>query len=138
MKPRRQDQFKITATIDGEDAGPFTEMKGGESEADSSKIREGGGEDEIPLGGPKSVSDITLTHTYRPDRDSLLLTRWHGRTGLAAVVIKKQPLDDDLNAFGQPRVYTGILQKTGDPETNANANDTATFDLEISAASRVA
>ena len=138
MKPRSQQQFRITATIDGADAGAFMTMSGGESEADISKIREAGGEDEIPLTAPKSVSDITLGRAYRPDRDGPLTLTWHERTGVAEVVVKKQPLDDDKNPFGQPRVFTGTLQKCGEPETDANSNDPATFDLEVSTASRIA
>jgi hypothetical protein len=119
----RQDQWQNTLTIDGVPWGVWDTLQGGDVEADEVKYRPGGMANQVSLGGPSHVNNLTLARLLdKPDwpRMKVLMSR---RVGRARTSVSRQPMDVDGNPFGQPLVYTGLLQhvQPGDTDSNASA-----------------
>lgn len=134
----REDQFVIHLSIGGRDCGTWDRLSGGDTDSDDTKYRPGGTPDQISLGGPKTVSNVTLSRLFQRGRDTSLLPFLQAQVGRGACVVSKQPVDDDYNAFGQPLVYTGKLKQCSPPDSNSESNDAAMLALEISSATAVA
>lgn len=131
LKRLRKDQAHVTVKIDGRELGTFDTFSGGETTGSNTKYRPGGMGQEEALGGPPSVGDITLTRSYRRDRDSDLYKWLNARVGAAACVVKKHPLDADKNPFGSADVYTGLLTGATPPEHDSTSADAAMLAIVI-------
>lgn len=133
----RQDQYRVTVVIDGEDTGVWDKVSGFMTDSEDSKYRPGGMAPEIPLGGKVSVENGTLERIYDLNRDHQRVKRWLSKVGKAPVVVNKQPLDVDGNVFGQPLVYQGILKSCQPPEVDSESSDAAMLQIEVSTAAIV-
>jgi hypothetical protein len=138
MTVARSDQYQISLFVDGTACGVFDDADGGGVDSSELKYRPGGMGDQVSLGGPQMVDNITLTRGFDRARDQALLAWMISRCGKGSATVVKQPLDVDKNAFGDPIVYTGKLKKYNPAKVQADANTVDTYDFEISTNSTVA
>lgn len=127
----RQDQYATTATIDGEDFGVFDKFDGGEVDTDELSYKPGAMAPKISLGGIPTVGQVTISRLYVLERDHLKVHSLIAKVGKADVVVKKQPLDVDKNAFGRPLVYTGKLKRVQPPPADSESTDAALIEIEV-------
>lgn len=132
MPGSRQDNFRVSLRVEGDDFGVFDSFSGGETDSDDPKHRAGGMGPEEALGGPPSVGNITIARNYRRDRgDAGVVRRLRNNIGRGRAVVRKQSLDPDGNPFGEPDVYRGILKRITPPEHDSNSADPALLEVEV-------
>lgn len=91
----------------------------------------------MSLGGAVNVGNVTIGTLYDLGRWQPLIHWIIGRVGKGTLTVKKQPLDVDGNAFGDPLTYTGKLKQANPPEADANGTDAAILELEMTPAGTV-
>src|SRR5215831_20210442 len=119
----RKDQWDTTVTIDGTQYGTWDVSTGGDVDTTELQYRPGGMGAQISLGGVVTVNALTVGRLYVLERDHVNVHDLLGRVGRGQVVVKKQPLDIDGNAFGRPLTYNGILKRVTPPEVDSNTAD---------------
>jgi hypothetical protein len=134
----RKDQYAVGVTIDGTYTGIWDKMTGGEIDSDETKYKPGGMTQEISLGGSVNTGNITVSRLFDLARDLPVIKTWMHRVGKALVVVSKQSLDVDGNAFGDPMVYQGKLKMVTPPEVDSEVSDAALVEIEVSTAGSVA
>lgn len=133
---QRQDLWLITVTIDGVPVpGNFDKRDGGEADTSETKYRPGGSPDEVSLGGPRNIGNVTIGRLFVRERDLSLCKRYVNRVGKASVVVSQTALDEDNVASGEPFIWTGKLKRCTLPTADANSQGASMFELEISTSS---
>jgi len=127
----RQDEYDVRVTVDGINLGTFDTLTGGEIDSEELKYKPGAMAPEVSLGGTTTTGQVTVTRNYRLVRDHDRVHWLLGRVGRGNVVINKQPLDHDGNAYGRPLVYRGILKRVLPPEHDSNTADAAMIEIEV-------
>lgn len=134
----REDQYRVTVSVDGVDLGTWDKFTGGEIDSEESKYKPGGMAPEVSLGGSITVTNFTVSRLYELSRDHPKVPLLKSKVGKGTVTATKQPLDVDRNAFGAPIVYTGILKQLTLPDHDSTSSDPGMIELEISSAGTVA
>jgi len=119
----REDQYSVTVAVNGEDFGVWDKFSGGEVDSDELKYKPGGMAPHVSLGGSQTVNNLTVSRLYDLSRDHQQVHKLLGLAGKATVVVTKQPLDVDGNAFGRPIVYSGKLKQVTPPDHDSESND---------------
>jgi hypothetical protein len=132
MAPVRTDQFALTVFVDGRALGVFDKLTGGEADSEETKYRPGAMAAQLSLGGSTSVSNITVSRAFDPERDGPLLPFLLASRGLKQAVASLQPLDQDRKPYGRPIVRQGKLKTVKSPEHDSEGNAAAMLELEIS------
>lgn len=127
----RKDQYDTRVSVDGRNLGTFDTMTGGEVDSDELKYKPGGMAPLVSLGGSITIGQVVVSRLYRLQRDHLLVHWLLSRIGKGKVVVNKQPLDPDGNAFGKPLVYRGILKRCLPPEVDSTSTDPALIEIEV-------
>jgi hypothetical protein len=138
MTGSRVDQYDVTVTVDGQLLGTFGKMTGGEIDSDETTVKPGAMAPRVSLGGSVNVGNVTVSTLYDLQTIHGIIHWLASRCGKAAMVVKKQPLDADGNAFGKALTYTGMLKQVNPPEVDAESSDAAWLELEMTAAGTVA
>lgn len=125
-----QAKSKVTVSVDGVFLGAFITKEGGGKDSEDLRIRPGGGEDEVSLGTSSTFSNITVTKLYDGFMKSKRLWLFD-RAGSGRMDVVDQPLDEDDNAFGPPDTYTGGFKRFTPPPRDANGNEAAMCELEM-------
>lgn len=134
----REDQYAVTLTLDGEDMGVWDKMSGGAGESEETKFRPGAMGKQKSLGGPTSVSNISLSRLYEFARDHTAIPTLMAKRGKGRCVVTKQPLDIDGAAWGDPLVYTGKLLTVTPPDHDSESSDAGMLEIEISTDGEIA
>ena len=130
----REDQYNVSATLNGVDLGTFDKMTGGDVDSDETKYKQGGMVPEISLGGSKTVTNITLSRLYDFDGDHQIRAALVAGVGSGTMIITKQPLDVDGNIYSSPIVYEGTLKQLTFPDHDSNSSSAGMIEMEISSA----
>jgi len=133
----RKDMYDTRVSVDGKNLGTFDVLSGGETDTDELTYKPGGMAPAVSLGGQTTVGAVVVSRLYQLDRDHLVIHWLLSRVGLGDVVINKQPLDVDGNAFGKPLVYRGKLKRVTPPEVDSTSTDAATIEMEVTPAGAV-
>lgn len=138
---QRQDLYRVQVILTGTDGKKckfvFDKMTGGKSSAKVTKYRAANGtENEQLLGGPKTVSDITVTAllTYAMYE---WITWMHEQDGKAQMNVNKQPLDTDGNPYGKALTYVGMLSGVDAPDTDSESETAAMLALTCVSATTI-
>lgn len=132
--------FRVTLSGFGIDIpGAFATFSGGNPSADVTRFREGGSPVEEVVGGPPTRDDVTIGRPYRRDRDEPVM-RWADRSvGKARGSVAIQPVDEDYNPYGRPRVYSDcLLIGASWPDVDSNSGDTANVELSFAVSGEIA
>jgi len=128
----RKDQYDTTVSVDGVNLGTWDSLTGGGVDSDELKYKPGAMAPAVSLGGSVTVDQVVVGRLYRLQRDHLRVHWLINRVGKANMVVKKQPLDPDGNAFGKPITYRGVLKRCTPPEVDSTSTDPALLELELS------
>lgn len=135
----RTDQWSNTVSVDGTPLGVWDTLAGGEIDSEETTYRPGGMGARISLGGSTMTGELTLGRLLVLGRDWDTLRRLAGsRVGKASVVVSRQPLDVDGNAWGRPMVYRGRLKTVTPPDTDSNGSDPALWQIVVTPEGNVA
>lgn len=127
---KREDTYRVTVNVEGRDLGIWDKMEGGEVDSEETTYRPGGLQEQVTLGGAKSVGNVTVSRLY--DEAVHELIHWlYRRAGKANMTVTKQPLDAEGNDFGRPLVYTGKLKAVTAPNVDSESSDAALVELEM-------
>lgn len=124
-------------TVDGTALGVYDKLTGGEVDSEETKYKPGGMGASVSLGGSVEVGNLTISRLYVLNRDHDNIHWLLSRAGKGQVVISRQPLDVDGNAYGRPLVYTGTLKTVTPPEVDSESSDAALIECEITPAGTV-
>lgn len=133
----RQDQYAVSMTVDGTPLGVYDKLTGGEIDSEETKYKPGGMGSAVSLGGSVEVGNLTISRLYVLNRDHDNIHWLLSRAGKGQVVVNRQPLDVDGNAYGRPLVYTGTLKTVTPPEVDSESSDAALLECEITPAGTV-
>lgn len=125
-------------SLDGTNTGVWDKLTGGEVDSEETKYRPGGMGPHVSLGGSVEVGNLTISRLYILNRDHDNIHWMISRAGKGKVVVNRQPLDADGNAYGRPLVYTGTLKTVTPPEVDSESSDAALLECEITPAGTVA
>lgn len=110
--------------------GYMTTKTGGDTEAETSKARDGGSLKTETFAAPAETGDVVVTKMYRPRIHARILKDWNARVGRHRTTIKIWDTDPDLGPIGDPVVYAdALLKKVVRPEFDANGGDPSYFEL---------
>lgn len=127
----RADTWDVRVTIGDRNLGTWDQQEGGDVDSEEFTYKPGGMADPESLGGSKTVENVTLRRLYRLNRDHIISDWLIRQAGRADVVITKQPLDTDGNAWGSPLVYRGTLKRVGFPDHDSGSSDAALVEIEV-------
>ena len=133
----RQDQYDVRVVVDDRDLGTWDKLTGGEVDSEELTFKPGAMGSRISLGGSVNLGNVTVSALYDLTRIHAVVHWLIGRVGKATVVITKQPLDVDGNAWGKPLTYRGKLKQINPPEHDSESNDAALVELEMTPAGTV-
>jgi len=128
----------VSMSVDATDLGVWDKLTGGEVDSEETKYRPGGMGAHVSLGGSVEVGNLTISRLYQLARDHDRIHWLISRAGKGSVVINRQPLDADGNAYGRPLVYTGTLKTVTPPEVDSESSDAALLECEVTPAGTVA
>jgi hypothetical protein len=128
--PSRKNNYRVYATVAGENLGLFETWSGGDGDSDDTPYTEGGG-NMVSLGGKQTRDAITIGRLMKEDRDLPIFQWLDNQRGKAQCVFTKQYVDDEENPVGTPIQRRGKLKKVTDPEADKNSSDPSTFELEL-------
>lgn len=135
---KREDLFAVAVTVvrtvNGDETaknlGTFDTFEGGETESEDTKYNRGGLQGQESLGGRRSVGNVTVARLY--DEFMQEVEPWlDAGVGSARVTVTKQPLDEEGNAWGRPRVYTGKLIGLTPPDHDSESSDASRIELVV-------
>lgn len=134
MSTMTKHQALITASVEGVgDLGTFDTMTGGETDSTDTKHHSGGMGPEEALGGPATTSNVVIARAFKRGRDGAFRKRLRHQVGIKRMRVKRQILDEDGHAFGDPEVFTGIIKRVNPvDETDSDSGDAAMFEIELS------
>lgn len=122
-----QSDSQVTVTVDGVPLGEFDTRSGGDTDSDIATRKTGQG---VKLyHGRPNHSDLTVSRDYDRERDHELLRRLTRRAGRAEMVVIEQPLDEDGNRWGWPRMWTGKLKSVNPGEYDSDSDDPRMLEL---------
>jgi hypothetical protein len=127
----REDQYDIRVSVDGTNLGTWDVFTGGDLDTTELVYKPGAMAPQISLGGIVTVNQAIVNRLYQLSRDHLQVHWLLSRVGKGAMVISKQPLDPDGNAYGKPIVYKGVLKRCTPPAVDSNSTNPAVIELEM-------
>jgi hypothetical protein len=134
----REDEYQVTATLDGSPLGVFDKLSGGALDSTETKYKPGGMAPQISLGGSQEASNVVIQRLYVLTRDRPLVATLLRRAGKGAMVVVKQSLDENGVAFGDPITYKGTLKMVTLPDHDSESNNAALMQLEVSTDAAIA
>lgn len=129
----RQNRITVSVTYKGEvrDLKVFDTWEGGNVTADNTKHRRGGMGEQVAIGGPVTIEDVTVSRDYDLLRDNPNGKWLAGAVGRARVTAQKQYLDANGDGYGKPVIITGILIGYNEPNADSDSGDVAMLELVI-------
>jgi hypothetical protein len=138
MDPRgtvgvRQNDINVTVTYKGvvKDLGTFDTWSGGNVTADNTKHRRGAMGQQVAIGGPVTIEDLTVSRDYDLTRDNPNGKWLADAVGRAQVTATKHYKDADGINFGKYTQISGVLIGYNEPGADSDSADVAMFELVI-------
>jgi hypothetical protein len=135
-------QFLVTLTVQPRSpagtppilCGIFDKEDGGDVTTTPVKHRSGGNIVEtiypsLPVVGTVSLERVYDAGEYRNDQQ--LIATLRGLVGQANATVTEQPLDANMDAFGTPRTYTGLLTGVKDGGVDSTSEQARMWSVDI-------
>lgn len=127
-----QSNYRNTVVVDGQDLGPFDTFNGGQINRSNTKHRPGGRRTEKLYKGLPRYENVTVGRTYENERDHDQVVAWLQQIAPQNAEVRRQPLDEDGNSFGDAIVYKGAIDQVQPGNVDSNSDDRVTLELQIS------
>jgi hypothetical protein len=121
----------VTLYVDGiGHLGSWQTRKGGETTVNPATFREGGMGPLRTIAALPTYTDLTLTRVYtKADVETCAdLIQQSGRVQCS---VTEQPLDEEGNAFGAPRVYRGRVTSVKPGDYDANSDVARMWEIDV-------
>lgn len=126
----RQDNVRLTVSVDGRRLGVWEDRKGGAMDSSSTVYPRGGMGPRQVLGGRQEPAPVTLTRLV--DDEARSYKKWLKATaGKGRAVVTEQELDDEQNALGDPEVWSGQVKMVSTSDRAADSAAAETIDMEV-------
>jgi hypothetical protein len=129
--PTRNDTWHVTVTVDDQSLGVFDNMSDAEADSEEAKYRPGSMDQEISLGGRRTLSNIKVDRYYDIFRDHPLSKWLFKRAGQARITVARQPMTGQGVITGDPHYFGGTLKRVKEPDVDSMGNDVAKLELEF-------
>jgi hypothetical protein len=129
----RQNNITVEVTYKGEtkSLGTFDTWEGANVTAENTKHRRGAMGEQVAIGGPVTIEDLTVSRDYDLARDNPNSHWLSTAVGKGKVVATKTYKDSDGVDFGDSIIITGILIGYNEPGADSDSADVAMFELVI-------
>lgn len=125
-----QDQYQITASLDGIPLGEFDTKSGGATGAPNiNKRRPGAMLPQKVYRSQSETTDVVIGRVLERERDWDLVRLARLRQGSGVLTVHEQPLDDLGAPWGRPVIYSGILSNVEPNDVDANGTGLREFTL---------
>lgn len=124
-----QSDFRVTVAVDGKPLGVWDTRSGGD--VDSDIARRVTGEGPKVYHGRPNPAEVTVGRDYERERDHEVARTLETRVGRAPMTVSEQPLDEDGNAWGKPKVWTGKLKSVNTGEYDSDGTDPRMIELTM-------
>lgn len=135
--PTRSDTYLINVQVEHPtngnmiNYGTWDKMTGGELSSSSTSYRPGGMQPPISLGGQKSTANVVVSRLYRLARDHDGVQQLYDGVGKSKMIVTKQPLDLEGNAYGRPLVWQGVLDQVKTPDADSESAAAGLIELTM-------
>jgi hypothetical protein len=126
-----QSQSLVTLVVNGKPIGVFQTRSGGETTAEISKYRPGGGAAQKARRGQREHGDVTVSREWERERDLIIERDLRLLCGRAKASVTDQPLDEDGVVFGKPVTYTGVLMSVNGGDSDSDSDDGKTLEVGL-------
>lgn len=127
----KQFDAEVTCVIDGEEFGPWDTWDPPEASGNTARYRAGGQRNAVRTRGLPEFGTGSLTKALVGDDELGQFKRLHRRVGVARMEVTEQPLDPNGDPFGDPVVWTGLLEQVEMSDYDADGDDNRTVTVEI-------
>lgn len=126
-------QFLITLSVNGVPYGVFDKMDGGDATTTPVKHRPGGSKVEVIYPSLPVYGTVMLERVYDNEfrSDQLVIATLRGLVGSGIATVTEQQLDANLNAFGTPRTFSGLLTGVKDGGTDSTSEAARMWSVDI-------
>lgn len=135
--PTRSDTYLLNVQVEHPRTGAminytiWDKMTGGELTASTTSYRPGGMGPPISLGGQKTAANITVSRLYRLARDHDKVQDLLDGVGRSKMIVTRQPLDIEGNAYGKPIVWRGVLDGVKVPDVDSESSTAGIIELTM-------
>jgi hypothetical protein len=126
-----EQQWLATLNVGGVDYGVFDRFTGGDVTSTVNKHRPGGMGPEVTYMSLPMYSDVVVSKVYHTQQDHRRIAELHQQVGKSLATVSLQPLDDNGNPWGNPRVYQGRVVSVRDGQTDSGSNAPRMFEVDI-------
>jgi hypothetical protein len=122
----------VTVSIDGQTIGVFDSLTGGDVMAPPTKFRSGGQYIETSYQTLPKFSDISVGRVLNLAVDWEVIRNLRTKAGRVPMTVTVQPLDADLNAYGNSQTATGLFLGVKGIKVDSNSEAIQDFMLDMS------
>ena len=129
--PTREDTWHVTVTVGDQSLGVFDNMSDAEADSEEAKYRPGSMDQEISLGGRRTLSNIKVDRYYDVFRDHMLSKWLFKRVGQTRATLARTPMTVGGVITGEPHWFGGTLKRVKEPDIDSMGGDAAKLELEF-------
>jgi hypothetical protein len=129
--PTREDTWHITVVVEDQPLGVFDNVSDIEADSEEAKYRPGSMDQEISLGGRRTLSNITVDRYYDIFRDGPLAKWLFRRAGQARGTLARSAMTTGGAIAGEPHWFGGTLKRVKEPDSDSMGSDVAKLELEF-------
>lgn len=122
----------VTVVVDGTSLGKFDTWSGGDAMAPGAKHRSGGQLNERSYQTLPKYSDLVVSRVLDLAVDWELVRLLKTKAGRVPGSVTLQPLDVDLNAYGDSQTASGLFLGVGNIRGDSNSETLQMFELHFS------
>jgi hypothetical protein len=122
----------VTVAINGVTIGVFDTLTGGDVTAPPTKFRSGGQYNETSYQTLPKYSDISVARVVNLAVDWEVIRGLRQLAGRVPMTVTVQPLDADLNAYGESQTATGLFLGVKGIHIDSNSEAIQEFTLDMS------
>lgn len=112
--------------------GYFATKTGGDVEAETSEVWDGGSLKPENMSGPATTGNVIVARPYRPGIHAPILKNLAKNVGRHRTTVSVWDTDPDLGPIGEPVVYANaLLVRLARPEADAASSDAGMLELEF-------
>ena len=129
--PTREDTWHITVVVDDQPLGVFDNISDVEADSEEAKYRPGSMDQEISIGGRRTLTNIKVDRYFDIFRDAPLSKWLFKRAGGVRGTLARSPMTIGGVITGEPHYFGGTLKRVKEPDSDSMGNNIAKLELEF-------